>query len=124
MLTGASQGFCTKQKAEKILRKFTTLLYYDYKDAPSEIIQCAKLSAWAIGWPPCPATGTSGDCDKTWRDKGTREYTLHLGSDRLRQIVHGKTTVQLDLVNFMLCCQKIFVPSKFCHYDSWRFCRW
>jgi len=34
---------------------FTILLYYKHKDASLEIIQCAKLGACAIGWPPCPA---------------------------------------------------------------------
>jgi len=35
MIMDNSQGFCTKQKAEKILR-FTILLYYDHKDASLE----------------------------------------------------------------------------------------
>jgi len=41
------------------------LLHYDHKDAPLEIIQCAKFGACARGWPPCPTAGTSGDYDKT-----------------------------------------------------------
>jgi len=48
MLTGNSQGICTKQKTIKLLGKFTILLY-DHRNAPLEIIQCAKLGACAIG---------------------------------------------------------------------------
>ena len=119
MLTGNSQGFCTKQKADKILR-LSILLYYDHEDAPLEIIQCAKLDACAIGWPLCPTGGISGDCDKTWREKGTKDthciWDLKQAPTNRALKSNGAT-----LVNFMLCCQKIFVPLKFCHYDSWRF---
>jgi len=64
--------------------------------APGRHPGCTPLS-WGL-------TGTSSDCDKTLQEKGTSGNTLHLGSDRIQQIVLDKTTVQLDLVNFMLCC--------------------
>jgi len=65
MVTGNSEGFCTKQKADKILWRFTILLYYQHKDASLEIIQCAKPGACGIGWPPSPIADTSGGFDKS-----------------------------------------------------------
>jgi len=35
----------------------------------TSITQCTKLGACAISWPSCPTAVTSGDCDKTWREK-------------------------------------------------------
>jgi len=43
MLTDNSQGICTKQKADEILR-FATLLYYDHDDAPLESSNAQNLA--------------------------------------------------------------------------------
>jgi len=43
MLTDNSQGICTKQKADKILR-FAALLYYDHEDAPLELSNAQNLA--------------------------------------------------------------------------------
>jgi len=43
MLTDNSQGICTKQKADKILR-FATLLYYDHEDPPLESFNAQNLA--------------------------------------------------------------------------------
>jgi len=51
MLTDNSQGICTKQKADKILR-FATLLYYDHEDAPLESSNAQNLAhAPLVGHP-------------------------------------------------------------------------
>jgi len=114
MLTGNSQGICTKQKTIKLLGKFTILLY-DHRNAPLEIIQCAKLGACAIGWPPFPTARTSGDYDKAWREKWEQVGTLHLGSQK----GSDKSCLKKQRYNsgqFYIVLSLDFCPHKFCHY--------
>jgi len=70
MLTDNSQGICTTQKADKILR-FATLLYYDHEDAPLESSNAQNLAHA----PSCPIAVTSGDVtrpDERNRNKRVR----------------------------------------------------
>jgi len=50
MITGNSQGICTKQKTGEVF--YLTLLRSQGCNAPFQIIQCAKFGACARGWPP------------------------------------------------------------------------
>jgi len=50
VLTGNSQGNCTKWKTYKLLGRFTIFFYYDHKNVPLEIIQYAQLGACAMCW--------------------------------------------------------------------------
>ena len=72
------KGFVRNKKPIKYRGGYFALLRS--QKAPVELIQCAKLGACAIGWPPCPTAGTTGDCDKTWREIWEQAGGLHIGS--------------------------------------------
>jgi len=108
MITGNSQGICTKQNADKISRRL------------SYFIMITKM------------------CHLTWRKRNrlaTLPYSWHqrwLRQDLMREMgTTGYAAFRIfnqdptnralknnsaTLVNFMLCCQKIFVPLKFMRF--------